>query len=126
MKRILIEERGYDEEDAELTLDAFDWIRDHPESDYDTNIVMSYLRPLDGLGYSAEGCGIPADTFVKARGYINTIESDKDEDGKGIAYSRINKAFPYIDSLPLTEDQKTALAVACGWSVKTVDKKKPW
>ena len=126
MKRILIEERGYDEEDAELTLDAFDWIRDHPESDYDTNIVMSYLRPLDGLGYSAEGCGIPADTFVKARGYINTIESDKDEDGKGIAYSRINKAFPYIDSLPLTAEQKTALAVACGWSVKTVDKKKPW
>lgn len=126
MKRILIEERGYDEEDAELTIDAFDWIRDHPESDYDTNTVMSYLRPLDGLGYSAEGCGIPIDTFVKERGYINTIESDKDEDGNGIAYSRINKAFPYIDSLPLTAEQKTALAVACGWSVKTVDKKKPW
>lgn len=126
LKNILIKEMEYSEENAELTMQAYDWQKVHPESKYDTTSIKSYLKPLSGLDYSAKECGIPVDTYVKGKKHIGNIKSDKDKNGKGIPYSRINKAFPYIDNLPLTSEQKTAFAVACGWSLKTVKKNKLW
>ena len=126
LKNILIKEMEYSEENAELTMQAYDWQKIHPESKYDTTSIKSYLKPLSGLDYSAKECGIPVDTYVKGKKHIGNIKSDKDKNGKGIPYSRINKAFPYIDNLPLTSEQKTAFAVACGWSLKTVKKNKLW
>lgn len=126
LKNILIKEMEYEEEKAELTMKAYDWQKSHPESKHDTTTIMSYLKPLEGLGMSANDCGISVDTFAKEKKYIASIKSDKDENGKGIPYSRINKAFPYIASLPLSSEQKTAFAVACGWELKTVNKKKLW
>lgn len=126
LKNILVNEMEYEEEDAELTMQAYDWQKVHPESKYDTTSIKSYLKPLENLDYSANACGIPVDTFVKGKAYVGTLHGEKNSKGKWIPNSRINKAFPYIDNLPLTSEQKTAFAVACGWSLKTVKKNKLW
>lgn len=126
LKSILIKEMEYSEEDAELTMQAYDWQKANPGSKYDTTSIKSYLKPLDDLDYSAKACGIPVDTFVKGKAYVGTLHGEKNSKGKWIPNSRINKAFPYIDNLPLSPEQKTAFAVACGWSLKTVKRNKLW
>ena len=124
--RDIYEMKGYSEEETDILIKAHDWIKDNDRDDLPVSKVESYVKPLPGLEYSVADTGIDIDVFLEEKKYINAIESDKDEDGKAIAYSRINKAYPYIDSLPLTADQKTALAVACGWNLNTVLKNKLW
>ena len=124
--RDMYRDKGKTEEETELLLDAHKWLKDNHRSDLNADTVVSYIRPLDDLDYSVADTGMDIDTFLEERKYIKAIESDKDSDGEPIAYSRINKAFPYINSLPLTSKQKTALAVACGWNLKTVNKNKLW
>ena len=51
---------------------------------------------------------------------------DKDGDGKTDAYSKMNKQFAYIDSLNLTSEQKTALALAFGIKETSISKRAPW
>lgn len=51
---------------------------------------------------------------------------DKDGDGKTDAYSKMNKKFAYIDSLNLTSEQKTALALAFGIKETSISKRAPW
>ena len=101
-------------------------IKDNKRTDLSASTVVAYVKPLTGLGYSMSDTGMDIDDFLEEKKYIYSIESDKDKNGDAIAYSRINKAYPYIDSLPLTSEQKTALAVACGWKLSTVLKNKLW
>ena len=51
---------------------------------------------------------------------------DNDGDGKTDAYSKMNKQFAYIDSLNLTSEQKTALALAFGIKETSISKRAPW
>jgi hypothetical protein len=118
--------KGYTEEETDILIDAHNWIKDNDRTDLPVSKVESYVKPLAGLEYSVADTGMDIDVFLEEKKYINAIESDKDEDGDAVAYSRINKAYPYIDSLPLTAEQKTALAVACGWKLNTVLKNKLW
>ena len=117
---------GNTEEETELLLKANKWINDNKRTDLSASTVVAYVKPLTGLGYSMSDTGMDIDDFLEEKKYIYSIESDKDKNGDAIAYSRINKAYPYIDSLPLTSEQKTALAVACGWKLSTVLKNKLW
>jgi hypothetical protein len=124
--RDIYEKKGYTEEETDILIDAHNWIKDNDRTDLPVSKVESYVKPLAGLEYSVADTGMDIDDFLEHKSYIADIESDKDEDGKSIAYSRIDKAYPYINSLPLTSKQKTALAVACGWNLKTVEKNKLW
>ena len=117
---------GNTEEETELLLKANKWIKDNKRTDLSASTVVAYVKPLTGLGYSMSDTGMDIDDFLEEKKYIYSIESDKDKNGDAIAYSRINKAYPYIDSLPLTSEQKTALAVSCGWKLSTVLKNKLW
>lgn len=101
-------------------------MKNNPKSEATVEQVEAYQRPLEGLNRSIENLGIDMDIYLKEKKTVDAFKSDKDEYGKFIAYSRINKAFPYINRLNLTRDQKTALAVACGWSYKTVVDNKLW
>lgn len=46
--------------------------------------------------------------------------------GENDAYSTMDKQLKYINTLSLTTAQKRALALACGISEKTLDKRAPW
>ena len=112
--------------DAKARTEAWAWMKNNPKSEATVEQVEAYQRPLEGLNRSIENLGIDMDIYLKEKKTVDAFKSDKDEYGKSIAYSRINKAFPYINQLNLTRDQKTALAVACGWSYKTVNENKLW
>ncbi len=124
--RAMYEERGKTPEEIDDLIDAHNWLKDHPQYDLYASTVVSYIKPLEGLDYSIEDTGMDIDTFLRERSAVKEFRGDTDENGKSVPYSKINKAFPYIDSLDLTPEQKTALAVACGWSLKTVENNKLW
>ncbi|MBR2070390.1 MAG: hypothetical protein IJ981_03085 [Clostridia bacterium] len=48
---------------------------------------------------------------------ISAFESDKDSQGKAIAGSKKKKVLAYINSLPITKQQKDQLMMLCGYSV---------
>ena len=112
--------------DAKARTEAWTWMKQNPKTEATVEQVEAYLRPLEGLNRSASELGIGIETYLKEKATVADFKSDKDEYGKSIAYSRINKAFPYINRLNLSSQQKTALAVACGWSYKTVMENKLW
>ena len=126
LRTALIEVGGKTEAEADTLMDAMDWLKQNPQYDVYASQVVSWRKKLTGMDVSAEDTGITLDVFLAERSAVNKIESDKDENGNGIPYSRINKAFPYINSLDLTPEQKTALAVACGWELRTVERNKLW
>lgn len=77
--------------------------------------------------YKEYGNGIDKDTFFTAWSKIwSTTGEDYDGDGKSDAYSKVDKQLKYINTLSLTTAQKRALALACGISEKTLDKRAPW
>lgn len=112
--------------DAKARTEAWTWMKQNPKTEATVEQVEAYLRPLEGLNRSASELGIGIETYLKEKTTVADFKSDKDEYGKSIAYSRINKAFPYINRLNLSSQQKTAMAVACGWSYKTVMENKLW
>lgn len=125
-KKMLTTYGGMEAEEAKARTKAWAWMKNNPKSEATVEQVEAYQRPLEGLNRSIENLGIDMDIYLKEKKTVDAFKSDKDEYGKSIAYSRINKAFPYINRLNLTRDQKTALAVACGWSYKTVVDNKLW
>ena len=124
--RQLARHGGMTQEEASAKVEGWDWFKANPDSDATEADVTGYLKTLPDLGRSMKDYGLSMDTYRKEKKVIEAFESDKDEEGNSIAYSRIDKAFPYIHDLPLSAEQKTALAVACGWSLKTVEKNKLW
>lgn len=117
---------GMEEKEAKARTKAWTWMKNNPKSQATVEQVEAYLRPLEGLNRSASDLGIGMDVYLKEKATVATFKSDKDEYGNSIAYSRIKKAFPYIKRLSLSPQQKTALAVACGWSYETVMENKLW
>lgn len=125
-EKMLVKYGGMETEEAKARTKAWGWMNQNPNSEATVEQVESYQRPLEGLDRSVADMGIGMDIYMNEKKAVDSFTSDKDENGKTIAYSRINKAFPYINRLNLTREQKTALAVACGWSYKTVMENKLW
>ena len=124
--RQMYQDKGKTEEEIEMLLEAHQWLKNHPDVDRYASEVVSYIKPLEDLDYSIEDTGMDIETFIRERAEVGKFEGDPDGKGGWIYNSRIKKAFPYINSLDLTPAQKTALAVSCGWSLKTVQKNKLW
>ena len=125
-EKMLVKYGGMETEEAKSRTKAWGWMNQNPNSEATVEQVEAYQRPLEGLDRSVADMGIGMDIYLNEKKAVDSFTSDKDENGKTIAYSRINKAFPYINRLNLTREQKTALAVAFGWSYKTVMENKLW
>ena len=128
MKKIMVD-YGYSktEESAENSLIRWDFIGDNVE---ELDAVTSwqakrYFEMVD----DAE---IDKKTYLQFAEQAEQLKADYDENGKAIAYSKMNKVFALIDSLDLTPEQKTALAEAGwdsnndGYSEKNIEKYAPW
>lgn len=119
LKDILMEVGGKTEEDAELQIQVYDWQKEVPGCD---DITASAIEDYNEW---CEGAGISKYDFYDAWSLYNDTHGDVDENGDSIPYSKTVKVMPYIDSLPLTAEQKTALAL-CWWGESTVRKYKLW
>lgn len=119
LKTILMETGGKTEEEADLQIQVYDWEKEVPGCD---NITAAAIRDYN------ENCaseGITKTVYYDAWSTYNDIEGDFDSDGNSIPYSKVVKVMPYINSLPLSSSQKTALAL-CWWGEKTVSKYRLW
>ena len=107
---MLVAYGSYTKEEAENTVKLFQW---HAEG-YNVNIaaVKDYETFCAPVGVEK---GVYYDTY---RFYLDSGE-------EGVSYSKVKECMPYIDGLPLTAEQKTALAL-CWWSESTVRKYKLW
>ena len=106
----LIDFCGETEEDAMWQIKVYDWQKEG--FDIDKSGVENYET-------FCEPAGIDKQT------YFNAYLFYEDSGEEGVAYSKTIECMPYIDSLPLTSYQKTALA-KCWWAESTVNKYKTW
>jgi hypothetical protein len=102
---------GYSKEDATLDVKIWTWQKEGIDTDskYVIQDYETYCEPV----------GIDKKTYYDA--YLFYKDSGEDD----VAYSKTTETMPYINSLPLTADQKTALAL-CWWAESTVRKYKLW
>lgn len=110
---------GYSWEDADLKVKVFEWQKEVPNCD---EITTSAIKDYDEIAGPA---GISREIYYNAWVDYKDTPADYDEKGESIPYSKTRKVMPLINALPLTADQKTALAL-CWWSEATVRKYKLW
>jgi len=85
-----------------------------------------YYTPPDGWYTSPADMGIDLRTYAQYRLAISTMRGvDADGDGDTDRNSKKNQILEYINSLPLTPEQKDLLYYQNGWSSKNL-KKAPW
>ena len=102
---------GYTTEDATWTVKVWDW-QDQGYERASRTMVQAYEEQIQSAGI---GKKVYYDAYLF---YQNSGEED-------VAYSKVKECMPYIDSLPLTDEQKTALALSW-WAESTVRRYKTW
>lgn len=120
LRKILIEVGGYDEDDADAQIEAYDW-----EAQGYEGATVAAVRNYN------EHCAVvnvPKDVYLYIRSFSNNTENDVDEvTGKTINYSAMKKIMAEIDAQSgLSPAQKTAIARSLGWSEKNINKYKLW
>lgn len=110
---------GLSQNEAELKVKVFEWQKQVPNCD---EITTSAIKDYDEIAGPA---GISRAVYYNAWVEYKDTPADYDEKGESIPYSKTRKVMPLINALPLTADQKTALAL-CWWSEATVRKYKLW
>ena len=110
-KNMYVTYGGYSQEDAELKVKILQWQKEG----YDTD-SRSVIQDFEEF---CEPAGINKGTYFKAYQFY------ADAGEEGVAYSKTIECMPYINNLPLTASQKTALAL-CWWAESTVNKYKLW
>ena len=119
LKTILVDVGGKTAEEASLQVQVYDWQKEVPNCD---NITASAIK--DYNEYCAPA-GISKAVYYDAWSDFNDTPADYDESGESIPYSKTKKVMPIINALPISSEQKTALAL-CWWGEKTVRKYKLW
>lgn len=118
LRNALIKFGGYDPEDADVQIQVYDWNK----QGYD-NATMNNVRKYNEF---CKPAGVPIDTYLQIVDFANDTENDVDpETGKIINYSAVKKIMAEINSYPLSNDQKTAIALSL-WKESTVKKCKLW
>ena len=110
-RNMLVTYGGYSEEDAMWKVKVYAW----QNEGYDTDSVY-VIKDYEDF---CEPAGIDKGT------YFNAYQFYSDAGEEGVAYSKTIECMPYINSLPLSASQKTALAM-CWWAESTVRKYKQW
>ena len=110
---ILVKVGGKTEEESLWQVKIYDWQNEGFDIDSNQKSVVEDYETF------CEPAGIDKHTYFNA--YLFYADSGEE----GVAYSKTIECMPYIDSLPLSKYQKTALA-KCWWAESTVNKYKTW
>ena len=110
---ILVNVGGKTEDEAMWQVKIYDWQNEGFDIDSNQKSVVEDYETF------CEPAGIDKHTYFNA--YLFYADSGEE----GVAYSKTIECMPYIDSLPLSSYQKTALA-KCWWAESTVNKYKTW
>ena len=104
---------GKTRDEAEMQIKVYDWQREGFDIDVSqTSVIKDYEEFCQPAG-------------ISKKVYFDAYEFYKDAGETNVAYSKTIECMPYINSLPLTAAQKTALA-RCWWAESTVRKYKVW
>lgn len=109
---------GKAKEEAALEVQVYDWQKEIPNCEITASGIEDYNVGLNGSGISKE-------VYYDAWTFYRETSGEVDADGKSIPYSKCEKVMPYINSLPLTAAQKTAIA-RLWWAESAVKKYKLW
>ena len=118
LRTILIETGGYEPEDADAQIEAYDWEADGYEG--------ATVAAVQKYNEFCAAYDVPRNIFLHIRKFSGNTENDVDENGKSINYSAMKKVMAEINAQQLTAEQKTAIAKSLGWSDKNIRKYKPW
>ena len=118
LRQALIDLGEYSGEDADIQIEVYDWEQSGLRG-------ASFTRVKNWHEY-CEPAGVSRDMWLKIALFSANTENDKDEDGNSIRYSAMKKVMAEINKLPISKDQKTAIARAIGWSEKNIARYKPW
>ena len=118
LRQALIELGDYSGADADIQIEVYDWEQSGLQG-------ASFTRVKNWHEY-CEGAGVSKQMWLKIALFSANTENDKDEDGNSIRYSAMKKVMAEINKLPISKDQKTAIARAIGWSEKNIARYKPW
>jgi uncharacterized protein (TIGR03905 family) len=113
-------------------------VKYHGESEIEAKVQVALYdvqsRGFDDVTFSnvknykefCEPYGIPEKVYYEFCIETSDIEGDYDAEGNSIRYSKTKKIMPYIDRLPLTAEQKTAVAKTFEWADSTIRDYKLW
>ena len=113
LQDILVNVGGKTDEEAMWQVKVYDWQNEGFDIDSNQKSVVEDYETY------CEPAGIDKNTYFDA--YLFYADAGEE----GVAYSKTIECMPYIDSLPLSSSQKTALAL-CWWAKSTVNKYKTW
>ena len=117
LKDILIDVKGYSEEDAEAQIKVYDYQGLGYEG-----VTIDAIQDYEQF---CEDAGVSMSMYLQIRKFSNETKNDVDENGKTIYYSAVKKVVAEIDKLPIEAEQKTAIALSF-WKESTVKKYKTW
>lgn len=119
-KTMLTQYGGKTDEEAERSIQAFNFLRSYPEYDAEDITeaqIAKYYESVDGSGVSVR-------EYVNYASFIRSTSADVDADGNAINGSKMRKVMEYIDSLNLTSQQKDVLFLT--QYAKSNLRKTPW
>lgn len=117
-ERFLVKYHGDEPDDATVQVALYDLQRRGFE-----DVTFSNAKNYKEF---CEPYGISEKVYYEFCLETKDIKGDYDSKGESIPYSKTKKIMPYIDELPLTSEQKTAVAKSFGWSDKTIREYKLW
>lgn len=127
LKQALMTKGGMFEAEADRELVAYDYIKNHPNTQLSISTAYSYTRKINNCDYTLQSAGFTEEQFLSFREKKNACNgTDSDGDGYRDSGSVQAQVLPIIDAMPISEEQKDTLWFFCGWSKKTLNRKAPW
>lgn len=127
LKQALMTKGGMFEAEADRELVAYDYIKNHPNTQLSITTAYSYTRKIDNCDYTLQSAGFTEEQFLSFREQKAKCNgTDNDGDGYRDSGSVQAQVLPIIDAMPISDAQKDTLWFFCGWSKKTLKTKAPW
>ena len=111
---------------ADQAIVTYDWMRDNAHYGLEYSDAGKYAHPIENYGKSLADVGLDPDIYLEYKELKKGCKGvDADNDGTADSGTLRAAKFEMIDSLPITNDQKDALA-AIDYGMKSIKRYAPW